>query len=71
MDEVQHLFTWCDIINLVLKKKTKEITMDRGQARSHVHTLILINKDAVEHVKIHFLGIHIFDGPTWSLNCSS
>ena len=71
-DEVQHLASWCADNNLAFNtKKTKEIIMDFRRDRSHAHTPICINGVAVERVSsFKFLGIHISDDLTWSLNSS-
>ncbi|XP_072132684.1 uncharacterized protein [Mobula birostris] len=70
--KVQHLAVWCADNNLALStQKTKEIIVDFRHARSHTHVPIHINGAVVEHVSsFKFLGVHISEDLTWSLNSS-
>uniref|UniRef100_A0A9J7ZN72 Alkylated DNA repair protein AlkB homologue 8 N-terminal domain-containing protein n=1 Tax=Cyprinus carpio carpio TaxID=630221 RepID=A0A9J7ZN72_CYPCA len=53
-------------------QKTKEIILDFRRTRNHPHTPIYINEAVVEGVSsFKFLGIHISDDRTWSLNTST
>ena len=72
-DEVQHLTTWCKNNNLELNtKKTKEIIVDFRRTRSRAHTPLHISGAEVECVSsFKFLGVHITENLSWSLNSSS
>ncbi|KAI4886334.1 hypothetical protein NFI96_000178 [Prochilodus magdalenae] len=71
-DEVQHLSTWCHDNNLTLNtQKTKEILMDLRRSRSQAHPSVYISGAAVEQLtSFKFLGTHISNDLTWSLNSS-
>ncbi|KAI4891081.1 hypothetical protein NFI96_025216 [Prochilodus magdalenae] len=73
MDEVQHLAAWCDDSNLVLNtQKTKEVIVDFRKSRNQTHTPIHISGAEVECVSnFKFLGVHISEDLTWSLNSST
>ncbi|KAI4892209.1 hypothetical protein NFI96_007149 [Prochilodus magdalenae] len=72
-DEVQHLAAWCDDNNLVLNtQKTKEVIVDFRKSRNQAHTPIHISGAEVECVSnFKFLGVHILEDLTWSLNSST
>ncbi|KAI4873926.1 hypothetical protein NFI96_030144 [Prochilodus magdalenae] len=72
-DEVQHLAAWCDDNNLVLNtQKTKEVIVDFRKSRNQAHTPIHISRVEVECVSnFKFLGVHISEDLTWSLNSST
>ncbi|KAI4883522.1 hypothetical protein NFI96_005237, partial [Prochilodus magdalenae] len=72
-DEVQHLAAWCDDNNLVLNtQKTKEVIVDFRKSRNQAHTPIHISGAEVECVyNFKFLGVHISEDLTWSLNSST
>ncbi|KAI4872906.1 hypothetical protein NFI96_001928 [Prochilodus magdalenae] len=72
-DEVQHLAAWCDDNNLVLNtQKTKEVIVDFRKSRNQAHTPIHISGAEVECVSnFKFLGVHISEDLTWSLNSST
>ncbi len=71
--EVQHLAEWCLDSNLVLNTtKMKEVIVDFRRSRRTTQTALFINGEEVERVdSIKFLGIHISEDLTWSLNDSS
>ncbi|KAI5614112.1 gastrula zinc finger protein XlCGF28.1-like [Silurus asotus] len=71
-EEVQLLTAWCGANNLSLNvDKTKEIVVDFRRAQSDQSPLI-IDGSSVKIVKsIKFLGVHLADNLTWSLNTSS
>ncbi|XP_072105251.1 uncharacterized protein [Mobula birostris] len=71
-DDVQHLAAQCADNNLALNtQKIKEIIVDFRHARSHTHVPIYINGTVVERVSsFKFLGVHISEDLTWSLNSS-
>ncbi|KAI5614135.1 hypothetical protein C0J50_3856 [Silurus asotus] len=71
-EEVQRLTAWCGANNLSLNvDKTKEIVVDFRRAQSDQSPLI-IDGSSVEIVKsTKFLGVHLADNLTWSLNTSS
>ena len=71
-EEVQHLAEWCSDNNLALNtKKTKELIVDfRKKAGTHIP--IHINGMEVERVaSFKFLGVHISEDLSWTLNTSS
>ncbi|XP_072304515.1 MAGUK p55 subfamily member 6b [Eucyclogobius newberryi] len=70
--EVQHLAEWCAANNLALNtKKTKELMVD-FRKKSCTHTPILIDGTEVERVtSFKFLGVHISEDLSWSLNTST
>ncbi|KAI5625328.1 gastrula zinc finger protein XlCGF28.1-like [Silurus asotus] len=70
-EEVQRLTAWCGANNLSLHvDKTKEMVVDFRRAQSDQSPLI-INGSSVEIVKsTKFLGVHLADNLTWSLNTS-
>ncbi|KAI5097400.1 gastrula zinc finger protein XlCGF28.1-like [Silurus meridionalis] len=71
-EEVQRLTAWCGANNLSLNvDKTKEMVVDFRRAQSDQSPLI-IDGSSVEIVKsTKFLGVHLADNLTWSLNTSS
>ena len=71
-EEVQHLTAWCANNNLALNtKKTKELIVDFRKSRGGTHTPIRINGTEVEHVTSYrFLGVHISEDLSWTLNTS-
>ncbi|KAI5629425.1 gastrula zinc finger protein XlCGF28.1-like, partial [Silurus asotus] len=71
-EEVQRLTAWCGANNLSLNVvKTKEMVVDFRRAQSDQSPLI-IDGSSVEIVKsTKFLGVHLADNLTWSLNTSS
>ncbi|XP_051560757.1 uncharacterized protein LOC127445059 [Myxocyprinus asiaticus] len=70
-EEVQQLTDWC-ITNLSLNvDKTKEMVVDFRRARRD-HSPLNIDGSSVEIVKsTKFLGVHLVENLTWSLNTSS
>ncbi|KAM4532184.1 uncharacterized protein V3H82_026049 [Fundulus diaphanus] len=61
-EEVEQLVGWCRENSLILNvEKTKEIIVDFRKNQPH-HAPLLINK---------FLGVHIMDNLTWSVNTTS
>ncbi|KAI5616377.1 gastrula zinc finger protein XlCGF28.1-like [Silurus asotus] len=71
-EEVQRLTAWCGANNLSLNvDKTKEMVVDFRRAQSD-HSPLIIDGSSVEIVKsTKFLGVHLADNLTWSLNTSS
>ncbi|KAK1795852.1 hypothetical protein P4O66_008965 [Electrophorus voltai] len=71
-EEVQELVSWCKVNNLYLNvDKTKEMVVDFRRARRD-HSPLAIDGSSVEIVKnIKFLGVHIVENLTWTLNTSS
>ncbi|KAI5100825.1 immunoglobulin kappa variable 6-21 [Silurus meridionalis] len=71
-EEVQRLTAWCGANNLSLNvDKTKEMVVDFRRAQS-VQSPLIIDGSSVEIVKsTKFLGVHLADNLTWSLNTSS
>ncbi|KAK3523131.1 hypothetical protein QTP86_020215, partial [Hemibagrus guttatus] len=71
-EEVQRLTAWCKANNLFLNvEKTKEMVVDFRRAQSD-HSPLNINEYNVEIVKsTKFLGVHLAEDLTWSLNISS
>ncbi|KAI4879858.1 hypothetical protein NFI96_004003 [Prochilodus magdalenae] len=71
-EEVQRLMDWCRTNNLSLNvDKTKEMVVDFRRVRGD-HAPLNINGSAVEIVQsTKFLGVHIMENLTWSLNTSS
>ena len=71
-EEVQHLTAWCANNNLALNtKKTKELIVDFRKSRGGTHTPIRINGTEVERVTSYrFLGVHISEDLSWTLNTS-
>ncbi|KAK3537989.1 hypothetical protein QTP70_026506 [Hemibagrus guttatus] len=71
-EAVQRLSAWCKSNNLSLNvEKTKEMVVDFRRAQSD-HSPLNINGSNVEIVKsIKFLGVHLAEDLTWSLNTSS
>ncbi|KAK1806958.1 hypothetical protein P4O66_005440 [Electrophorus voltai] len=68
-EEVRELVSWCKVNNLYLNiDKTKEMVVDFRRARRD-HSPLAINGSSVEIVK--FLGVHIAENLTWTLNTSS
>ncbi|KAI4900497.1 hypothetical protein NFI96_007889, partial [Prochilodus magdalenae] len=70
-EEVQQLTDWCRTNNLPLNvDKTKEMVVDFRRVRDD-HAPLNINGSAVEIVQsTKFLGVHITENLTWSLNSS-
>ncbi|KAF7711365.1 hypothetical protein HF521_000376, partial [Silurus meridionalis] len=71
-EEVQWLTAWCGANNLSLNfDKTKEIVVDFRRTQTD-HSPLIIDGSPVEIVKsTKFLGIHLVDNLTWSINTSS
>ena len=71
-EEVQHLAEWCTDNNLALNtNKTKELIVD-FRKKGGTHTPIHINGMVVERVtNFKFLGVHISDDLSWTLNTST
>lgn len=72
-EEIQHLASWCANNNLALNtKKTKELIVDFRRTRSVTHAPVHIDGAEVERVpSFKFLGVHISEDLTWTLNTSS
>ena len=71
-EEVKHLAEWCASNNLDLNtKKTKELIVD-FRKNGGTHTPIHINGTEVERVtSFKFLGVHISEDLSWTLNTST
>ncbi|KAK3507347.1 hypothetical protein QTP70_014830, partial [Hemibagrus guttatus] len=71
-EEVQRLTTWCKASSLSLKvDKTKEMVVDLRRAQSD-HSPLFIDGSPVEIDKsTKFLGAHLVENFTWSLNTTS
>ncbi|KAK3548313.1 hypothetical protein QTP70_009574 [Hemibagrus guttatus] len=71
-EEVQQLTAWCRANNLSLNvDKTKEIVVDFRKAQSD-HSPPFIDGSPVEIIKsTKFLGVHLAENFTWSLNTTS
>ncbi|KAK2889881.1 hypothetical protein Q8A73_018181 [Channa argus] len=71
-EEVQRLTAWCGANNLSLNvDKTKEMVVDFRRAQGD-HSPLIIDGSSVEIVKsTKFLGVHLADNLTWSVNTSS
>ncbi|KAK3525720.1 hypothetical protein QTP70_006752 [Hemibagrus guttatus] len=71
-EEVRRLTAWCKANNLSLNvDKTKEMVVDFRRAQSG-HSPLFINGTSVEIAKsTKFLGVHLAENLTWSLNTSS
>ncbi|KAI4882385.1 hypothetical protein NFI96_008980 [Prochilodus magdalenae] len=71
-EEVQQLTDWCRTNNLSLNvDKTKEMVVDFSRTRRD-HSPLHINGSTVEIVKsTKFLGVHLAEDLTWSLNTST
>ncbi|KAK3544927.1 hypothetical protein QTP86_029226 [Hemibagrus guttatus] len=71
-EEVQRLTVWCRANNLSLNvDKTKDMVFDFKRAQSD-HSPLFIDGSPVEIVKsTKFLGVHLVEHFTWSLNISS
>ncbi|KAK3518408.1 hypothetical protein QTP70_000609 [Hemibagrus guttatus] len=71
-EEVQRLTAWCKANSLSLNvDKTKEVVVDFRRAQSD-HSPLIIDGSPVEIVKsTKFLGVHLAENFTWSLNTSS
>uniref|UniRef100_A0A3B1JTN4 Reverse transcriptase domain-containing protein n=1 Tax=Astyanax mexicanus TaxID=7994 RepID=A0A3B1JTN4_ASTMX len=71
-EEVHRLTDWCTVNNLHLNvDKTKEMVVDFRRAQ-HTHSPLNIDGSSVEIVKsTKFLGVHLADNLTWTLNTSS
>ena len=72
-EEVQHQVRWCAENNLALNtSKTKELIVDFRRGRRGQHAPVFINGVEVERVaSFKFLGVHISEDLSWSLNTSS
>ncbi|KAK2899349.1 hypothetical protein Q8A73_012478 [Channa argus] len=72
-EEIQHPATWCNDSNLLLNtSKTKELIVDFRKESRNTHDTIHINGTAVERVSSYkFLGIHISEDLSWTINTSS
>ncbi|KAI4903886.1 hypothetical protein NFI96_004962 [Prochilodus magdalenae] len=70
--EVQRLTDWCRTNNLSLNvDKTKEMVVDFRRTRRD-HSPLHIDGSTVEIVKsTKFLGVHLAEDLTWSLNTST
>ncbi|KAK3507855.1 hypothetical protein QTP70_001701 [Hemibagrus guttatus] len=71
-EEAQWLTAWCKANNLSLNvEKTKEMLVDFRRAQSD-HSPLNIDKSNMEILKsTKFLGVHLAEDFTWSLNTSS
>ncbi|KAK3560577.1 hypothetical protein QTP86_010915 [Hemibagrus guttatus] len=71
-EDVQHLTAWCKVNSLSLNvDKTKEMVVDFRRAQSD-HSPLFIDGSPVEIVKsTKFLGVHLAENLTWSLNTTS
>ncbi|KAK1801367.1 hypothetical protein P4O66_023040, partial [Electrophorus voltai] len=71
-EEVRELVSWCKVNNLYLNvDKTKEMVVDFRRARRD-HSPLAIKGSSVEIIKnIKFLGVHIAENLTWTLNTNS
>ncbi|KAK3521482.1 hypothetical protein QTP70_006831 [Hemibagrus guttatus] len=71
-EEVQRLTAWCKANNLSLNvDKTKEMVVDFRRPQS-CHCLLFIDESSVEIIKsTKFLGVHLVENVTLSLNTSS
>ncbi|KAI5629743.1 hypothetical protein C0J50_2244 [Silurus asotus] len=72
-EEIQHLATWCNNNNLLLKSsKTKELIVDFRKETRGTYDTTHINGMAVERISsFKFLGIHILADLSWNINTSS
>ncbi|KAK3546942.1 hypothetical protein QTP86_005332 [Hemibagrus guttatus] len=70
-EEVQQLTAWCKANSLSLNvDKTKEMVVDFRRAQRD-HSPLFIDRSPVEIVKsTKFLGVHLAENFTWSLNTS-
>ncbi|KAK3574870.1 hypothetical protein QTP86_018337 [Hemibagrus guttatus] len=71
-EEVKRLTAWCTANNLSLNvEKTKAMVVDFRRAQSD-HSRLNIDGSNVEIIKsTRFLGVHLVEDLTWSLNTSS
>ncbi|KAK3556430.1 hypothetical protein QTP70_008338 [Hemibagrus guttatus] len=70
-EDVQRLTAWCKANNLSLNvKKMKEMVVDFRRVQSD-HSPLNINESNMEIKSTKFLGVHLADDLTWSLNTSS
>ncbi|XP_055494275.1 zinc finger protein Helios isoform X8 [Leucoraja erinacea] len=71
--EVELLTEWCRSHNLTLNvDKTKEMVIDFRRAGKHHHTPLHIDGAAVERVSsVKFLGVHLADGLTSTINTTA
>ncbi|KAK3525747.1 hypothetical protein QTP70_007384 [Hemibagrus guttatus] len=71
-EEVQRLTAWCKANSLSLNvNKTKKMVVDFRRAQSG-HSPLFIDGTSVEIVKsTKFLGVHLAENFTWSINTSS
>ncbi|KAK3558689.1 hypothetical protein QTP86_024498, partial [Hemibagrus guttatus] len=71
-EEVQCLTAWCKANSLSLNvDKTKEMVVDFRRSQSD-HSPLFIDESPVEIVKrTKFLGVHLVENLTWSLNTTS
>ncbi|PIK57034.1 hypothetical protein BSL78_06076 [Apostichopus japonicus] len=69
--QVESLIHWCNETNLLLHvSKTKEMIFDFRRKKPDMQPL-RIREDIIEQVSsFRFLGSHITDNITWSVNCS-
>ncbi len=68
-EEIKKLIEWCTENNLALNiKKTKEVIID-FRRKQDVHSPLYINEETVERVSsFKFLGTHISEELTWTIN---
>ncbi|KAK3523843.1 hypothetical protein QTP70_010454 [Hemibagrus guttatus] len=71
-EEVRRITAWCKANNLSLNiNKNKEMVVDFRRSQSG-HSPLFIDGSSVEIVKsTKFLGVHLAENLTWSLNTSS
>ena len=71
--EVLRLTEWCEMNNLLLNTtKTKELILDFRRKKGANPPPIFIKGDPVERVySFKYLGIHITDDLTWTINTTT
>nr|XP_049579054.1 uncharacterized protein LOC125970577 [Syngnathus scovelli]XP_049579055.1 uncharacterized protein LOC125970577 [Syngnathus scovelli] len=71
-EEVEQLVGWCRENSLILnEEKMKEIIVDFRKKQPH-HAPLIINSSAVEVVSsTKFLGVHITEDLTWTMNTTA
>ncbi|KAK1795173.1 hypothetical protein P4O66_010341, partial [Electrophorus voltai] len=71
-EEIQHVATWRSTDNLYLvTKQAKELIMDYRKTKGCTHSPVHINGTEVENVSsFKFLGVHISEDLSWTLNTS-
>ncbi|KAK3566816.1 hypothetical protein QTP86_004574 [Hemibagrus guttatus] len=71
-EEVQQLTAWCRANSLSLyMDKSKEMVINFKRAQSD-HSLLNIDRSSVKTIKSNkFLGVHLAENLTWSINTSS